>query len=42
MKLNLRMDSVWVCNEPVDFRKSIDGLSALVVEQFSGKPQSGV
>ena len=42
MNLNLRRDNIWVCSAPVDFRKSIDGLSALVVEQFSGQPQLGV
>lgn len=32
---------VWVYKESTDMRKAINGLSQLVVEQFSANPQSG-
>lgn len=32
---------VYVNREPVDMRKSIDGLTALIVDEFSHSPQSG-
>ena len=42
MRLSLASSQLWVSRNPVDFRKSIDGLSAVVVEQFGVNPQSGV
>ena len=33
-----RIDQVYLCRDPVDFRKSIDGLSALVEQQFGMNP----
>ena len=33
-----RIESVYLCREAVDFRKSIDGLSALVERQFGADP----
>jgi transposase len=32
---------VWLCNKETDMRKSIDGLSILVAENFDLKPGSG-
>jgi len=32
------IEAVYLCREPVDFRKSINGLSALVQSQFSANP----
>ena len=32
------IEAVYLCREPVDFRKSIDGLSALVQSQFGANP----
>lgn len=32
---------VFVCIEPIDARKSIDSLSALVADRFDDNPQSG-
>jgi transposase len=33
-----QIDSVYLCREPVDFRKSIDGLSAMVEQSFGANP----
>jgi transposase len=32
---------VWICNESIDFRKQIDGLSMLVADSFNMQPTSG-
>ena len=32
------IDNVYLCREPVDFRKSIGGLSALVEQQLQMSP----
>ena len=32
---------VWLCNEAIDFRKSIDALSMLVADSFSMHPGNG-
>jgi transposase len=32
------IEAVYLCREPVDFRKSINGLSALVQSQFGANP----
>jgi transposase len=32
---------IWLCTEPVDMRKSYDGLSALVASQLQENPLSG-
>jgi len=32
---------IWLCTEPVDMRKSFDGLSALVANQLQEDPLSG-
>ena len=33
-----RIDQVYLCRDPVDFRKSIDGLSALVEQELKRDP----
>jgi transposase len=33
-----RIDAVYLCREPVDFRKSIDGLAAIVEQVFCANP----
>jgi len=35
------LDTVWLCREPVDFRKGINGLSILVEDQLAHDPFSG-
>ena len=32
---------VWLCNEAIDFRKQIDGLSMMVADSFAMHPGSG-
>lgn len=33
--------SIWLCTQPVDMRKSFDGLMGLIVGQLQGDPSSG-
>ena len=40
MQLTLSGSQVFLADEPVDFRRSIDGLSAIVFEELDGKPIS--
>lgn len=42
MQMNLHSGNIWLSTEPVDFRKSIDGLCAVIVEQFGQHPQDGL
>jgi len=35
MQIQLKSPKIWLANEPVDFRKAIDGLSILVQTKFS-------
>ena len=42
MQLNITEQQVWLSTTPVDFRKSIDGLSAVVQESLQGNPQIGI
>ena len=34
MQIKLTAPKIWMASEPVDFRKAIDGLSALVAKHF--------
>ena len=34
MKLSIESLTLWLAAEPVDFRKSVDGLSAIVISEF--------
>ena len=36
MQLALKSTKIWIANEPVDFRRSINGLTALVAEELNG------
>ena len=38
MKLVLNSTKIWIANAPVDFRRSIDGLLAIIAEQQEGLP----
>lgn len=42
MQLVLSESSIWVSNKSVDFRKSIDGLCATIMLEFSRNPQNGI
>ena len=42
MQINLKSEKILIANRPVDFRKAIDGLSCLVVEQLKDKPCEGI
>lgn len=42
MQLQLYHDAIWVYKKAIDFRKSIDGLSALVVSELRKLPQEGL
>lgn len=35
MQLTIESKKIWVASEPVDFRKSITGLSAIIIDQMS-------
>jgi len=37
-----RIGSVYLCRQPVDFRKQIDGLAALVLQSFGQDPCQNV
>ncbi len=42
MQLQLYGNKIWLFNRAVDFRCSIDGLSALIVNNLQQKPQTGI
>ena len=42
MQIELRGEAIFICNQAVDFRKSINGLSVIVQEQFHGNPLKGL
>jgi transposase len=42
MEITLQSDQIFIADKPVDFRKSIDGLCALVVEEMQKEPSGGV
>lgn len=42
MQLSLNADQIWISTHPSDFRRSIDGLCAYIVEELQGHPQQGV
>lgn len=42
MELKLYGGKIWLAKTPVDFRKSIDGLSQLVVDDFKKSPVEGI
>ena len=42
MQLQLYGKKIWVFRQSIDFRSSIDGLSALVVNSIKQNPQNGI
>ncbi|MGB3946919.1 MAG: IS66 family insertion sequence element accessory protein TnpB [Bacteroidia bacterium] len=38
----LKRGSIFVCGAPVDFRRAVDGLCALIIEHFESQPQQGI
>lgn len=42
MSLLIKADVVWVCEQPIDFRKSMNGLCASIAEYFNASPQEGL
>jgi transposase len=42
MQLQLYGNKIWLFRSPVDFRKSIDGLSSLVMMELKYKPADGI
>jgi len=42
MEIGLQSEEIYISNKPVDFRKSIDGLCSLIVEDMQKKPGNGV
>jgi len=42
MQIEFEVDKVWLSAEAVDFRKSINGLCAIVEENFKDSPDEGI
>jgi len=42
MQLQLYGEKIWVLKQPVDFRRSIDGLSSLIINKFGINPNNGL
>lgn len=42
MSLVIRSAQIWVAQQPIDFRRSIDGLCAYIQEYFGASPQEGL
>lgn len=42
MQIQLSATKIWIADEPVDFRKAIDGLSALVTGHFNHRLEAGI
>jgi len=42
MKIYLQADRILVANKAIDFRKSIDGLCALIVDEYGAAPTDGL
>lgn len=42
MKLYLQAEKILVANKAIDFRKSVDGLCTLIVEEYRELPQEGL
>jgi transposase len=42
MQIQLYGNKIWLYSSAVDFRKSIDGLSTIIVNELQQHPQSGV
>jgi transposase len=42
MKIYLQAEKILVANKAIDFRKSLDGLCALITEEFGSEPMEGL
>ena len=42
MKIYLQAEKILVANKAIDFRKSLDGLCALIAEEFGAEPTEGL
>jgi transposase len=42
MQLQLYGNKIWIFKKPIDFRKSIDGLSSLIASEIQKNPQEGI
>lgn len=42
MQLQLYGKKIWICRTAIDFRRSIDGLSCLVVNEIKRQPKEGI
>lgn len=42
MEIALRSEKIYIANTSIDFRKGVDGLCALIVEEMQKKPGDGV
>lgn len=42
MQLQLYGKKIWLYRSPIDFRRSIDGLSHLIISDLKQKPQEGI
>jgi len=42
MEITLQSEQIFIANKPVDFRKSITGLCAMVVEDMQKEPSKGI
>ena len=42
MKIELASENIWVATQPVDFRKSINGLQLIILDHLGKKPHEGL
>ena len=42
MQLQLYGKQIWIYRKPIDFRRSIDGLSTIVMLEMKQNPQDGI
>jgi len=42
MQIQLSAPAIWIANQPVDFRKAINGLSELVVNHFEHRLENAI
>jgi transposase len=42
MSLVIKNTQIWVSQQPVDFRRAVDGLCAYIKEYFEASPQEGL
>ena len=42
MQLTINASLIYICTQPVDFRKAIDGLVDIVVSRFNQNAQTGI